>query len=255
MLDLLRHMDIKQGEGPVLRAAGMDALLGFPPLRTADLISKQDLASEKLTQQIENIILLKHAKDGRGQLTSRYLTEDQAMTFIEELSAEVLKEPERGADVRRKTLQSKIGIAFEHFRTRMDTSPQRRALLDVNRALEEMEVQLRASKEALEENARDTRQIAEELRALEDPRREWTLMRDSGLFNDQELEAPAATEERLLARAQALLDEYTKLSETIGNISNTREALQKFRSEHGERSPLDVQAGWPGPYRVFTSTH
>ncbi|WP_156904412.1 hypothetical protein [Desulfovibrio aminophilus] len=48
------------------------------------------------------------------------------MTFIEELSAEVLKESERGAAARRETLQSKIGIAFEHFRTKMDTSPQRR---------------------------------------------------------------------------------------------------------------------------------
>jgi len=126
VLDLLRHMDIKQGEGPVLRAAGMDALLGFPKDRTADLVSKQGLSSEKLGQPIENIVLVIHAKSEVGPKTSRYLTEDQAMTFIEELSAEVLKESERGAAARRETLQSKIGIAFEHFRAKMDTSPQSR---------------------------------------------------------------------------------------------------------------------------------
>jgi hypothetical protein len=243
VLDLLRHMDIKQGEGPVLRAAGMDALLGFPPGRTADYISRQGLPSGKVAQPIENIVLKSRAKFEAGPIGGRYLTEDQAMEFIEDLSAEVLKLSEDGAAARRETLQSKIGIAFEHFRTKMDTSPQRRALFEVSRALEELEMQLRASKEALEENARETRQVAEELRTLEDPRREWRLMRDSGLFNDQELEAPAATKERLLARAQALLAEYTKLSETIGNIDNTREALQRFRTEYGERSPLDVQAG------------
>lgn len=48
------------------------------------------------------------------------------MGFIEELSDERLKLPEDGAAAKRETLQSKIGIAFEHFRTRMDTSPQRR---------------------------------------------------------------------------------------------------------------------------------
>jgi len=82
------------------------------------IILRLELPSEKVSQLIENIVQVKHAKDGRGQLTSRYLTEDQAMAFIEELSAEVLKEPERGAAARRETLQSKIGIAFEHFRTR-----------------------------------------------------------------------------------------------------------------------------------------
>jgi len=243
VLGLLRHMDIKQGEGPVLRAAGMDVLLGLQAGRSARILSEPGVESVKISQPIEFVHDIIHAKSEVGPKTSRYLTEDQAMAFIEDLSAEVLKLSEDGAAARRKTLQSKIGIAFEHFRTRMDTSPQRRALLDVNRALEEMEVQLRASKKALEENERETSQVAGELRTLEDPRREWSLMRDSGLFNDQELEAPAATEERLSAQAQALLAEYTKLSETIGNISNTREALQKFRSEHGERSPLDVQAG------------
>jgi hypothetical protein len=79
VLDLLRHMDIKQGEGPVLRAAGMDALLGFPKDRTADLVSKQGLSSEKLGQPIENIVLVIHAKSEVGPKTSRYLTEDQAM--------------------------------------------------------------------------------------------------------------------------------------------------------------------------------
>lgn len=109
----------------VLRVAGMDALLGFPPGRAADLISKQGLTSEKLTQQIENIVLKSHAKFEAGPIGGRYLTEDQAMAFIEELS-ERLRLSEDGAAARRKTLQSKIGIAFEHFRTRMDTSPQRR---------------------------------------------------------------------------------------------------------------------------------
>lgn len=126
MLDLLRHMDIKPGEGPVLRAAGMDALLGFPPGRTAEHISRQKLPSGKVDQPIENIVQIIHAKSEVGPKTSRYLTEDQAMTFIEELSAEVLKESERGAATKREALQSKIGIAFEHFRTKMDTSPQRR---------------------------------------------------------------------------------------------------------------------------------
>ena len=126
MLDLLRHMDIKPGEGPVLRAAGMDALLGFPQDRTAEFISKRGLPSEKVGQLIETIGQVKRAKDGRGQLTSRYLTEDQAMGFIEELSADRLGLSEDGAVTRREALQSKIGIAFEHFRTKMDTSPQRR---------------------------------------------------------------------------------------------------------------------------------
>jgi len=80
VLGLLRHMDIKPGEGPVLRAAGMDALLGFPQDRTAEFISKRGLPSEKVGQLIETIGQVKRAKDGRGQLTSRYLTEDQAMT-------------------------------------------------------------------------------------------------------------------------------------------------------------------------------
>jgi hypothetical protein len=62
----------------------MDALLGFPPLRTADLISKWELPSEKVSQPIENIILLIHAKSEGGPKTSRYLTEDQAMAFIED---------------------------------------------------------------------------------------------------------------------------------------------------------------------------
>lgn len=93
----------------VLRAAGMDALLGFPPGRTADFISRQGLPSEKLTQPIENIVQKSHAKFEAGPVGGRYLTEDQAMTFIEELSAEVLKESERGAAARRETLQSKIG--------------------------------------------------------------------------------------------------------------------------------------------------
>ncbi|MDY0277611.1 MAG: hypothetical protein RBQ97_05970 [Acholeplasma sp.] len=110
----------------VLRVAGMDALLGFPPGRAADLISKQGLTSEKLTQQIENIVLKSHAKFEAGPIGGRYLTEDQAMAFIKELSDERLRLSEDGAAARRKTLQSKIGIAFEHFRTRMDTSPQRR---------------------------------------------------------------------------------------------------------------------------------
>jgi hypothetical protein len=203
VLDLLRHMDIKQGEGPVLRAAGMDALLGFPPGRTADLVSKQVQTSEKLGQVIESIILIKRAKDGRGQLTSRYLTEDQALEFIEELSTEVLKESERGAATKREALQSKIGLAFEHFRTKMDTSPQRRALLDVSRALEELEMQLRASKEALEENARETRQVAEELRTLEDPRREWRLMRDSGLFRGKVSQPIENTVQIIHAKSEA----------------------------------------------------
>ena len=119
-------MDIKPGEGPVLRAAGMDALLGFPKDRTADYISRQGLPSGKVAQPIENIVLVIHAKSEVGPKTSRYLTEDQAMGFIEELSAEVLRLSEDGAAARRETLQSKIGIAFEHFRTKMDTSPQRR---------------------------------------------------------------------------------------------------------------------------------
>ena len=103
VLDLLRHMDIKQGEGPVLRAAGMDALLGFPKDRTAEFISKRGLPSEKVGQLIETIGLVIHAKPEVGPKTSRFMTEDQAMEFIEDLSAEVLKEPERGADASGRT--------------------------------------------------------------------------------------------------------------------------------------------------------
>lgn len=71
-------------------------------------------------------MLKSHAKFEAGPIGGRYLTEDQAMAFIKELSDERLRLSEDGAAARRKTLQSKIGIAFEHFRTRMDTSPQRR---------------------------------------------------------------------------------------------------------------------------------
>ncbi len=120
VLDLLRHMDIKQGEGPVLRAAGMDVLLGLQAGRSARILSEPGVESVKISQPIEFVHDIIHAKSEVGPKASRYLTEDQAMAFIEDLSAEVLKLSEDGAAARRETLQSKIGIAFEHFRTKMN---------------------------------------------------------------------------------------------------------------------------------------
>jgi hypothetical protein len=103
-------MDIKQGEGPVLRAAGMDVLLGLQAGRSARILSEPGVESVKISQPIEFVHDIIHAKSEVGPKTSRYLTEDQAMAFIEDLSAEVLKLPEDGAAERESwTLIETIG--------------------------------------------------------------------------------------------------------------------------------------------------
>lgn len=249
---ILAHMVIKPGEGPYLRAPGVDILLGKPEGRTADLVLKYNLQSLKSSQVLE-IILLKHPAKMKSTRSGRFLSEDQVLSLLREMSSEALGLPKDDEGAARTRLRTIAKAVFAHFREHIDTSPHRAIERTILAEQAELNEQLKRSEDSLVSSINDLQKIRNLIDAQAGPRSQWDRINASALFSSEEIEDPLALRDRLKVLQTELNTKVDSLNRALGGIRETGEKLEAFRNKYGELTPLDVQKSISDTVKSFAA--
>lgn len=239
---LVEHMAVKPGYGPVLRAPGMDALLKKPEGSTVDFLSKYNLPSSKVSQPIENFLLKDPATDkSRRPKSGRFLTMEEALHFINTMSDEALGISGKLAKSERQQMASVVQAAFTHYKSRLDTSPHRRAVVEILTAKEQLYREIVDISDAIKADKielSETRRLFEELAG---PRSQWERLKSCPDFTEKDLEDPEGLRNRLDSDLNSLNEKVESLAGMLGGIQEMGVRLKVFRGKHGVALPSQIK--------------
>lgn len=241
---LLTNMAIQPGMGPCLRPQGMDGLLEIKKGKTATLLADTDIEYSKSVQTIEIIQGITPAKKG-GPSSGLCLSVSNSLDFIDTIPAGVLKGQPQNELHLREGLKQIIAMAFVHFSEKMDTSPHRKSMADLEKK-DSTERSHRDSQKGKFENIEKNIKEIEGMRgSMAKSRAAWEAMRDSEEFYSSQLYEPRQTGECVQDKFQELDAEVSRLDQMIGGIGDKEKNLQLFRKKYGVKAdPIQIKSSF-----------
>jgi hypothetical protein len=247
---LLKHMVVSPGEGPCIRAGGLDELLGWPSGRAAERASRESMESSRLTQVLDFVVQKHCAKSSKAPKTGRYFSEKNAIDFINQISAASLN-ISGDEELGRERFRIIVRKAFTHFRGQMDTSVHRGQIQAFEARLSQTHETIRRISADIAAHERTIAEANAKIVALAPSKNEWQKVQDCPEFSVEEKTSPGKLGERIDAELAALGPELGSLHQQIGGIDQSKQKLVEFRKEYGEKFPLEVMASIEGDIRTL----
>ena len=218
-LSLLTHQEVKR----INEHAQRSNIIGTQPTQLLSLIT-----------DTRGTIEIKRGKNKK--YSAKLYTLDQGLSLLDRASMTFLCGNEDESEELRDSLKNALEKAFDHFETRMDTSPLRRALTRISRRLNEITVTLSHLEDEKKRDEARKMDIESNLATFRSDQRCFQEMADSALFSPMELEHPGSCKANLKVEQDELQQEH---SHFVGREAMHRAVYEKY-SRFKESSPHEA---------------
>ena len=222
-LALLTHQEVKR----INEHAQRSNIIGTQPTQLLSLITDIRGATE-----------IKRGKNKK--YSGKLYTLNQGLSLLDRASMTFLCGNEDESEELRDSLKNALEKAFDHFETRMDTSPLRGALTHTSRRLNELAVTLSHLEDEKKRDEARKMDIESNLATFRSDQRCFQEMEDSALFSPVELEHPGSCKANLKVEQEALQQEH---SHCVGREAMHRavyEAYSRFKESAPHEAPVDA---------------